>query len=312
MALAPVGISTYTRLEQLTKTITALKKNALALETELYIFSDAARPEDKALVEKVRNYIQKIDGFKKVHIVERKTNGRIKNSRGGISQLLNRYGKVIFLEEDIVTAPGFLQFMNEALNFYQNEPKVLSITGYSPPISIPSSLSHDSFTLRRFNGWGVGLWKDKYEMIEYVEELDFVNLLKSKNARKQFTAGGGEDMLPMLELEAKRLIDAIDVKAMYLQYKNEMVTVYPIKSLVQNIGHDGSGVHCEETRKFLHAELWQKKEGFNFSKDIVPNSEIEKSNQKFRRVSFKQKLVILMKVYGVYPAFKTLSDLLKK
>ena len=140
MKLAPIGISTYCRLNHLKQTIIALQRNTLAKESELYIFSDAQKQGDEERVAKVREYIYTIDGFKKIHIVERKTNGRVANNRGGMKHLLEKYGKMIWLEEDIVTTSGFLQFVNEALEFYKDDERIISITGYSPPIKIPNML----------------------------------------------------------------------------------------------------------------------------------------------------------------------------
>ena len=110
--LAPIGVSTYARLNHLRQTIEALKNNHLASESTLYVFSDAARPGDEEQVATVRSYLRTIDGFKEIHIVERATNGRLENSRGGLTWLLDHFGKTIFLEEDIVTAPGFLTYIN--------------------------------------------------------------------------------------------------------------------------------------------------------------------------------------------------------
>ena len=118
MGLAPVGLSVYSRLDHVKQTIQALIRNKMASETMLYIFSDAPQPGDELKVEMVRKFLKTIEGFKKIAIIERTKNSRVKNNRSGIRMLLNEYGRMIFLEEDIVTAPTFLEFMNQALNFY--------------------------------------------------------------------------------------------------------------------------------------------------------------------------------------------------
>ena len=148
--LAPIGISTYSRIHHLQKTVEALKNNLLASQSELFIFSDAPKAGDEEIVNKVRSYIHTITGFKKIHIIERSTNGRVKNNRGGIQDLLDTYGKCIFMEDDNVTAPGFLNFVNKALETYEENEEILSVTGYTPPINIPNSCDQDFFVLSRF------------------------------------------------------------------------------------------------------------------------------------------------------------------
>ena len=124
MSLAPIGLSTYSRLLHLKKTIEALKANTLAKESDLHIFSDGAKQGDEERVEAVRKYIDTIDGFKNVQVIIRTKNSRVRNNRDGISELLEKFGKCIYLEEDIVTAPGFLKFMNESLNVYEKKDKI--------------------------------------------------------------------------------------------------------------------------------------------------------------------------------------------
>ena len=170
--LAPIGISTYSRLSHLKKTIEALQKNILASNTLLYIFSDAPKPGDEEIVQKVRNYIKSIEGFKEIYILEREINDRVSNNRGGLKYLLKKYGKAIFLEDDIITAPGFLQYMNDALDYYEKHQNIISITGYTPPINIPYDFSKDFFILQRFNGWGAGFWLNKYQLIEEYLNID--------------------------------------------------------------------------------------------------------------------------------------------
>jgi len=165
--LAPIGLSVYSRVEHLKKNVAALKNNFLAPESELYIFSDAPKPGDEKKVYKVREFLKTINGFKNVTIFERKTNSRVKNNRDGIKFLLEKYGKIIFLEEDIVTSPKFLTFMNDALDFYKDDNRIFSISGYSPPIKIPKNYTKDIYLSYRFSAWGFGLWKNRYDMIDF-------------------------------------------------------------------------------------------------------------------------------------------------
>ena len=130
--LAPIVIFTYKRLDTLQKAIESLKSNELATQSLLYIYSDAARSDnDVTGVTEVRNYLKTINGFKNIEIIQAVNNIGLANSIiNGVSDIINRYGKIIVLEDDLILTPNFLTFMNEALNYYQNNSKVYSISGF--------------------------------------------------------------------------------------------------------------------------------------------------------------------------------------
>ena len=134
--LSPVVLFVYNRPEHTKKTIEALQQNHLASESNLYIFSDGCKNEnDKIRVEKVREFIQSVKGFKSVSITQREKNLGLANSViTGVSDVINKFGKVIVLEDDLVISPYFLQYMNKALDFYEKEEQVISIHGYIYPV----------------------------------------------------------------------------------------------------------------------------------------------------------------------------------
>ncbi len=292
--LAPICIGTYSRLAHLKKTIAGLQSNTLAKKSDLYIFSDAAQPGDEGIVSKLRQYIYTIDGFKSVNIIERMNNDRVANCRGGMKDLLDKYGKTIFLEDDIVTAPGFLQFINDGLEFYKNDERILSISGYSPPLKYLKNYNKDVYILQRFSTWGFGTWTDKFTPFGFeIEKHGVDSFLSDKKAINQFQKNG-VDMYSMLLKEKEGLIDALDVKLMFYEFKYDMFTLYPKKSLVQNIGHDGTGLHCGITDKF-DVDLWRKLTKFNFEKNIQLNDRIIKANREFRNGTKWSKLLRIIK-----------------
>ena len=281
MSLSPIGLSTYSRLQHLKQTIEALKSNALAKKSDLYVFSDAAKPGDEEKVAKVRKYLDTISGFKNIHVFKRTQNSRVRNNRDGISDILNKYGKCIYLEEDIVTAPGFLTFMNASLDVYEKEEKIFCISGYSPPINIPAGYRSDTFILRRACAWGMGIWHDRFKRISYLDKAEVLSRF-SNNMEIEELSKYGEDLLRMILLDADGKMDALDVKIFYHQFLNEKYTVYPRKSLVKNIGHDGSGIHCVQTNKF-DVELWDKL-AFEIDDKVDLDDRIVQSNYRFREI----------------------------
>lgn len=293
--LAPIGLTVYSRLNHLVRTIDALKRNTLAPESKLFIFSDAPREGEEELVQNLRTYVRSVDGFEEVILFERDENSRIRNNRGGQQYLLDKFGKMIWMAEDIVTGPGYLEFMNKALDYYEDTDKVISITGYTPPIEMPPDYRNDVFFLQRFSAWGFGTWKRKFEKIELkIDEHEYRLKIKDREFYRKLIANG-HDIPGMIDMEVRGDIDALDVKMMYQQILHGWYTVYPRISLVQNIGLDGSGLHCGATDKFHPEALWGKTGKFDFREDIQVDKRIVLANRRFRSMGIRRKFAELIR-----------------
>lgn len=283
---APVGICTYTRINHLRQTIEALLNNDLAGETAVFVFSDAPRPGDENKVAEVRDYLGTIRGFGEFHVIARQQNGRVPNCRGGVVHLLGEYGRMIFMEDDIVTAPGFLKFMNQALDKYENNDRVFSVCGYCPPIPINAGYGYDAYFWRRFSAWGYGIWKNRYDCIHNVSPGQYNRLVSSWKLRRSFIKGAGADALPILKREAYGEINANDMKAMYAQFLSDQYTIYPTGSLVRNTGMDGTGVHCGVTDKY--EVTLNEKTTFLLPENLVFEEDLIKQCQKFYEIDYTQ------------------------
>ena len=160
--LAPIALFCYRRLDVLTQTVEALKNNILAKDSELIIFSDGYKNEDdKVGVENVREYLKTIDGFKSVKISEALQNKGLANSIiEGVTNVVDEYGKIIVVEDDILTSPYFLNYMNDALEMYENDDNVASISGYTYPIKT----NEQSFFIKGANCWGWATWKRSWDL----------------------------------------------------------------------------------------------------------------------------------------------------
>ena len=167
--LSPICLFTYNRLDETRQTVEALKRNFLAPLSCLYIFSDG--PKDETITQKVnevRQYIKTIGGFKAIKIFESPVNrGLAKSIIDGVTQIIEKYGRVIVLEDDLITSPNFLDFMNYALEFYQNKERVLSISGYSFSINYPNDYKYDVAIGFRASSWGWATWKDRWNKIDW-------------------------------------------------------------------------------------------------------------------------------------------------
>jgi glycosyltransferase involved in cell wall biosynthesis/MoaA/NifB/PqqE/SkfB family radical SAM enzyme/GT2 family glycosyltransferase len=249
-------------LHHLKQTLEALKRNTLAHKSDLYIFSDAPKQGDEEKVAKVRNYIHTIDGFKTVNIIERTTNSKINNVRGGIRELLDKYGRIIFMEDDIVTARGFLQFMNDALNFFENDKKIIAISGYNVPANFPTSYKYDYYLSHYFNGYGYATWDDRGFMEALGYNGAYNEVMNDSSLLKKIYKVHPKLINGLKQIQEGKL-DAGDYKIVFHSIKNSLYTIKPIHSFVNNIGHDGSGVHCGKSKKFtMPISLNQKKVSF--------------------------------------------------
>ena len=245
--LAPVVMFVYNRLDSVEQTIENLKRNELAEQTELFIFSDAAKKESQVEnISLVRNYIHKIAGFKSVHIIEAEKNkGLAKSVITGVTEIINEKGKVIVVEDDLITAPQFLTFMNDALDFYEDEKKIWSISGYQFPFELPETYTKSVYTSYRSSSWGWATWKDRWETIDW--EVSDYSSYKYNPIRIAKFCKGGTDLDKMLRYQMQGKIDSWAIRWCYNQCKQDKYTIYPVKSLVNNIGTDGRGTHCDPT-----------------------------------------------------------------
>ena len=208
MKTAPVLLFTYKRYESLKDPVHALQQNLLAKESDLYIFSDGCKKdEDKEQVNKVRDFIKTISGFRKIEITEQEKNKGLANSIiDGVSSVMQFSDSVIVLEDDLYTTPNFLTFMNDALATYLDKPKVFSISGYSFNLGESSADNHDAYFVSRGWSWGWATWKDRWDKIDW-QVKDYESFRTDKRKRKEF-AKGGTDLNIMLHRQVNGLIDS--------------------------------------------------------------------------------------------------------
>lgn len=288
ITLAPVCLFTYNRLWETQQTIEALKTNYLAPESELFIFSDGPKDEnvDKKVME-VRQFIKSIDGFKSIKIFESPVNKGLANSIiSGVTQIIEQFSKIIVLEDDLITSPNFLDFMNQALNFYSSHPLIHSVSGFTLDLKSLRNYSKDYYFGNRPYSWGWGTWKDKWSTIDW-EVKDYNKFKKSIIQRIKFMQGGS-DLLQMLNSQMKGRIDSWAIRWCYDQFKKKQVTVYPSKSKIQNIGFGANATHTKKGDRFFTTIDDGKKVLFCFDNDIETNKEIIKEARKI--FSFYERL----------------------
>ena len=278
--LAPIVLFVYNRPWHTKKTIEALKNNELAGESDLFIFADnTIDDKNKESVDVVRSYVKTIDGFKSVNIVERETNfGLAKNVISGVTEVIDRYNKVIVLEDDIVCSRIYLSYMNKLLSYFQYNEKIYSVTGYTFPIKIPAEYKYDVYFSLRASSWGWGTWKDRWEIVDWDVE-DYDSFIMNPGHIKSFN-NGGDDLTLMLRNQVEGKIDSWSIIWSYTHFKNNSYCVYPTKSRLENIGADGSGIHTDRTKKY-DVLLNENETKLILTEEIILNDEIILNFQKF-------------------------------
>lgn len=247
--LSPIVIFAYNRAWHLRQTVECLQKNELASESELFVYGDGPKNEyDQEKVKEVREYIGKIKGFKRIEIIKRDKNFGLANSIiEGVTEIVNRYGKIIVLEDDLVTSPYFLKFMNEALVMYENEEKVVSIHGYTYPVKVNLL---PTFFIRGADCWGWATWERSWDVFEPDGEK-LLKELKTNKLTKEFDFNGAYNYSKMLQDQIKGKNDSWAIRWYASAFLKGMLTLYPFPSLVNNIGLDASGRHSGTNSELL-------------------------------------------------------------
>jgi acetyltransferase-like isoleucine patch superfamily enzyme len=297
--LAPIVLFVYNRPWHTVQTVEALLKNELAKESELYVYCDNAKNKDaRESVDDVRNYIDTIDGFKKVTVIKRKKNWGLADSIiDGVTKIVNEYGKIIVLEDDLVTNPYFLKFMNEALEFYKNEEKVWHVGGWNYPIE--TNGLEDVFLWRGMNCWGWATWSDRWN--GFNKNVNNTIKIFTKNEIKQFNLDGHQNFWAQVLANKKGAANTWAVFWYAHIFKNNGLCLNPSKSFIQNIGFDGSGDNCgkDDFYKINSNSNSNGKIIFsdNYSENILALSRIKKFNSSIKRIN-QVKYMILKKIKG--------------
>jgi hypothetical protein len=245
MICAPIALFVYNRPYHTRRTIDALKQNSLAEDSELIIFSDAAKSEAQAeVVREVRKYIGEIKGFKSVTIVAREANlGLARSIIDGVTTIVNKYGRIIVLEDDMVTSQYFLTYMNEALEKYADDERVVSIHGYVYPVDQPLP---EAFFLPGADCWGWATWCGGWACFNSDGQF-LLDELKRRKLIRAFDFNGTYSISKMLEGQIKGINDSWAVRWHASAFLANKLTLHPGRSLVHNIGNDASGTHCGES-----------------------------------------------------------------
>ena len=290
MIYAPIILFVYNRYDKTKEVILSLLRNIEAKESELFVFSDAPKNDKNAkAVCEVRNYINDIEGFKKVNIILREKNlGLAQNITDGVTRVIKQHGKVIVLEDDIVVGKYFLKYMNHALQKYEYNKNVMEISGYIEPIK-SADLPQTMF-IKSGHCWGWATWADRWEY--FSREKNQIYKEFSLSDRYHFDLEGSDGKSTQLFYN---VIGVLDTWAVYWDaaiYINNGLVLVPRSALVRNIGADGSGEHQANDKIYVDQNVDLLIE--EYSDNLVENSLLRKRIREWYR---KNKPSISRRIY---------------
>ena len=302
---APIVIFCYRR--KIERLIKSLKKNKEAKKSELFIFSDGYKSDlDKEDVLKVRKYINKINGFKRVDVITSDTNkGLGKSIIDGVTNIINKFEKIIVLEDDLVVSSYFLDFMNKSLNLFKEEKNIWSISGYSSSIPYLKNYKHEVYLSLRSSSWGWATWLDRWSKTDWRIQ-DFISLKNNKKKIKKFEKGGN-DLFKMLELQYLGKIDSWAIRWCYSQFKNNTYSLTPKISTTQNIGFKDK----YSTHNFGSGRRWKTM----LAKTKIKNFRVSLDNQlldsfkRFHDINYYTKFGYFSRKWGGYKIIKKIINI---
>jgi hypothetical protein len=245
---APVALFAYARVNHLRKAVNSLLTNAECEDTSLYVFCDGPKSwKDKTQTDAVCEYVEKIVGFASVKRIYRDHNlGLAQSIISGVTEILSMHDSVIVMEDDLVVSPYFLKFMNEGLRQYRDNEQVASIHGYCFPVS---ETLPETFFLRGADCWAWASWSRAWKRFEPDGEKLLAEL-KQKKLLNRFDFDGAYPNVKMLKDQIAGKNESWAIRWHAACFIAEMLTLYPGKSLVKNIGNDDSGTHSTWTDYF--------------------------------------------------------------
>ena len=294
---APILVSVLDRDVHFKKCVTSLAKNKFADKTHLFIALDAPFAEKhKAGYNKVLSFINTISEFKEVTLFKREKNlGSSRNQFLAMDDIFKQYDRLIFTEDDNIFARNFLSFINKGLDKFNDDESIFSVCGYNFPFQIPANYHHNYYAWKGWNAWGTGLWKKKWQKVEF--SLDYIknNLASRESIKKMNSIAGHYYPACQKMIETGHITDD-GLISLYI-INNDMFSVFPTVSKVKNFGMDGSGEHCGNIENDPYArQIMDTQLHFDYTENVdKENNEIYGALKKHFRIPLIKRLKMFIK-----------------
>jgi Glycosyl transferase family 2 len=258
-SIAPIIYFAYNRPQHTRQTLEALSKNNLAKESVLRIYIDGTKAgssaETIANIEEVKKIALEKKWCGEVNvIISEKNRGLFKSITEGITKTVNEFGKVIVMEDDVLVSPFFLNFMNDALDLYENTPAVMHISGFSRAEFSAVKVQESTYFFNHTSCWGWATWKRAWDKFT-TDSLAVKAAISKKGNIKKLNMDNTFEMFWGLKAIADGKFQSWNTIWHSIVFLYDGFCLHPTKSLVSNIGHDGSGTNCVPDEYFGKNEL---------------------------------------------------------
>lgn len=285
--LAPVVVFGFNRPKVFRETIEALRRNSLALDTNLYIFIDGPRNDnDVPKVGDVIKIAHAVTGFKSLTVNASPVNKGLANSIiSGVTEIIEQYGRVIVVEDDLIVAPSFLTYMNQFLDKYKHDYRIFQISGFGVKIKPPTDYNYDIYMHIRAQSWTWGTWKDRWETVDW-KVSDFIELSRDKKKQRAFNKGGS-DLFGMLKGYMNGVNNSWYIRFNYSMFKQKKYAIVPVKSLVLNEGFGAEATHCNTYNRYKVDFQGEEKKYFTSPSTIEPDIRLYQQAVKYWSIRYR-------------------------
>lgn len=297
MELAPIVIFTYNRPWHTQQTVEALLQNEYAAESDLIIYSDSPKNENTRIgVEETRTYIASIKGFRSLRIIERTKNyGLANNIIDGVTSVVNEFGRIIVLEDDLLTSPYFLKFMNEALEKYETVEEIVSVHGYLYPVKEKTPAN---FLLRHTDSLGWGTWKSSWKVFN-PDGVYLLQELEKRGLQKEFNFNNSYNFMKMLNEQVQGLNNSWAIRWYASAFLSNKLSLFPNVSLVFHNGNDVLATNSGNGDDWLDVELSTKPVSL-IELSIKENRDVRVTYENFFRTVFSIRGRIIRRIKNIY------------
>jgi len=289
---APIAIFAFNRPNHLAHCLQSLERCVGLENSEGTIFIDGARNDQEAdVVSSSVGVALKFASKYNFRVEARQENfGLAKSITSGIDEMFSLSSKLIVIEDDLILAKGFLDFMNKGLSRYENNSGVASISGYQYPIEREL---HTSVFLRGADCWGWATWKDRWEQTSFSGK-ELLNQIRTKKLANEFNLEGSNNYVDLLEKQILGEINSWAILWHASMFVQNRLSLYPPYSLVSNEGGDGLGTHFGINQ--LYSQKISDKMDFSLPSSIEQSEEyrdalIEFYQKNFKRFTFSQRIL---------------------
>ena len=286
---APIIVFAFNRVDTLQNTIESLKNNKEAKDSELFIFVDGPRLDKKGEKEQVfavQEYVKTITGFKNINYKFSEINkGLAPSIINGTSEIFKYYSKVIVIEDDLILSQSFLQYMNQMLDLYEKDNRIMQVSGWGCKLTKIKDYPYDVYLNKRARSWSWGTWKDRWETVDW-EVKDWNDFSTNLKRISQFNKQGS-DLFKMLKGYMTKKNCSWYIRFQYAMHKQKKYSIQPIRSLVINDGFGGNATNCKNYNRYK-VDFESIHEGqFNTILPLEHNLRIQSNAIRFNSIRYR-------------------------